>query len=1203
MNVDSTSVVAAATSAGSSDDAARNERWYRAALHVVPGVVYEWNARTGHTERSEGLFDLIGVKPQDVPPTAQWWRDRVHPDDLPDVDQRLSRMLRDGRPTFHAQYRVQHADGRWIHVWDRATVIYDDAGQVAGLVGNTVDITDRCIAEDRLRLAVEATGLGLWDADLRTCEIQCSELATRILGFDESEESKPTLDAWYATIHPDDLPAVFRTLETARSNIDERAHSVEYRRTHDHPDSTGFRQRWVCATIRAVYEGIGEARRAVRFVGTVLDITERKRADWVIRESEERFRLLVESIDDVFWIMDYQQRKQLYVSPAYTRLWGCDPNELYVNQSRWKERIHAEDREPTQRAFEAIEQNGQYEAEYRVTLDNGDVRWVRDRGIPVRDSQGRITRVIGVAEDVTDRKNAEHALREREQRLQLALDAARLEVWTVDLTTRAVSCGLGLYALFGITPEERSQLDVWGRRIHPDDFERVRRAFSDAIAGTRELNVECRVVLPPQADQPARERWVDAQAIIIRDDRGRGLKLCGVCADITDRKHQESCLRESEQQLRLITDAAPVGIARCSRDLTYRFVNHAYAQELLGVSAAEATGRSLRELMGERSFAAVRGYIERVLRGERLSYEGNIPLRDGNLRYLHVDYVPETNSHGEVVGWVAVVVDITERKHAEGRLYQREREFETLVENSPDIIARLAPDLRLLYINRAVENTMGGSPSDFIGHTFAELGLPAQMVNAVSEAANAAVIDRREQPCSFDFTRDGVMCHYVARAVPELDQHGNAESVLLIVYDVTDRVEAQHERDQILMREQAARAEAEAAAHARDQFLAIVSHELRSPLNGIQSWTHVLESQLTQPTPSMQRALAGIRTGVQQQVRLIEDLLDATRIMSGNLSIVKQPVTLLPILETAIASVRGTAQAKRIEVVTQVDLGPQQVEGDPDRLQQIVWNLLSNAVKFTPSGGRIELSAYQDGHDAVIVVKDNGKGIPPDFLPHMFDWFRRSEVASSRRQDGLGLGLALVRHLCDLHHGSVRAQSEGDDCGAIFTVRLPLRETPDISPDRRDRDQRPAAPRNALDGLRILLVDDQPETREALSIALAAYGADVTTLPSGKDAVAWLEQHTPPDILVCDIAMPDQDGHVTLQRIRASESRRGIPAEHRLPAIALSAFTQREDRMRALATGFQMHVAKPVAPEELVIVIATLTGRSSMVYAPSSFNA
>ena len=537
-------------------------------------------------------------------------------------------------------------------------------------------------------------------------------------------------------------------------------------------------------------------------------------------------------------------------------------------------------------------------------------------------------------------------------------------------------------------------------------------------------------------------------------------------------------------------------------------------------------------------------------------------------------------------------------QQAEDELRCREVEFKTLIENSPDIISRIDRDMRHLYVNAAVEKLAGIPPESWLGKTKAELGLPVSVVEAWDTAAASAFATGSEQRLDFDHWIDGEMRYFSGRVIPEPSHDGHIDSVVGIAYDVTERARMEKERDELLVRERTARIQAETAARARDEFLAIVSHELRAPLNAIQSWAHVLENYLGEsaPVPIAQRALQGIKTGVGQQVRLIEDLLDVTRMMSGRLRLVKQPLALLPLLQAAVESVRGMAAAKGISIDCNYRITSEQIEGDSDRVQQVFWNLLSNAVKFTPQNGHIWLGAGRVNGDIHVTVRDDGVGIAPDFLPHLFDRFSQKDTSSTRHHSGLGLGLFLVRHLVELHGGKVHAESEGEGKGTAFTVIIPLRVRNEkyVPATTVDQDGTCDMLLPSLQGLRVLLIDDEAEARESLTIVLTTAGAKIHAASSAQQALDWLatlRDGELPDILVCDIAMPGEDGYATLRKLRAWQAHDGTKLLQRMPALALTAFAQREDRIRALTAGFQMHLTKPVAPEELIVVIDTMVTR------------
>jgi signal transduction histidine kinase/ActR/RegA family two-component response regulator len=386
---------------------------------------------------------------------------------------------------------------------------------------------------------------------------------------------------------------------------------------------------------------------------------------------------------------------------------------------------------------------------------------------------------------------------------------------------------------------------------------------------------------------------------------------------------------------------------------------------------------------------------------------------------------------------------------------------------------------------------------------------------------------------------------------------------------------------------QEARKAAERANRAKDEFLATLSHELRTPLTPILGWTVMLRSG-TLDQPGMLRGLEVIERNVRAQTQLIEDLLDVSRIVTGKLRVEARAIELVPVVEAGLDAVRPSAEAKELHLEVKLEGIGAKVLGDPDRLQQVVWNLASNAVKFTPKGGRIEVRLNRAESHVELSMKDNGKGIGANFLPYVFDRFRQADSTSTRKYGGLGLGLAIVRHLVELHGGTVHAESPGPDQGATFTVRLPLmEERSEPAPPRRHAAKGDTASAVRLDGLKVMVVDDELDMRDFLSVSLRQYGADVTALASVGEAVAALEREKP-DVLVSDIGMPGEDGYALIRKVRALGPERG----GQVPAAALTGFAAGDDSTRVLSAGYQVHLPKPVEPSQLAEVVGTLAGRN-----------
>jgi signal transduction histidine kinase/ActR/RegA family two-component response regulator len=384
-------------------------------------------------------------------------------------------------------------------------------------------------------------------------------------------------------------------------------------------------------------------------------------------------------------------------------------------------------------------------------------------------------------------------------------------------------------------------------------------------------------------------------------------------------------------------------------------------------------------------------------------------------------------------------------------------------------------------------------------------------------------------------------------------------------------------------------AEEREANRIKDEFLSTLSHELRTPLNAILGWTQLL--QMEKPTGEVAHGLEVIERNARAQTKLIEDLLDVSRISTGKLRLTTRVVTVASVVQAAAEAVKPTAAARGVDIAVELPDEPLRLVADPDRLQQVVWNLMSNAVKFTPQGGRVTAGARQVAAQVQIHVTDTGQGIAPEFLPFVFDRFRQADSTSTRSHGGLGIGLTIVRHLVELHGGSVRADSRGEGHGSTFTVTLPItaatetEETPQPRPPGRNGRSNGEPKDGELKGLRVLVIDDAPDALEVLAVILRRAKADVTTAPSAHEGRRAL-QEIKPDLVISDIAMPDEDGYEFIRSLPSLPPDRGGVT----PAIALTAYARDEDRTRALAAGFQAHMSKPVEPDELVNLVARVAG-------------
>jgi signal transduction histidine kinase/CheY-like chemotaxis protein len=420
---------------------------------------------------------------------------------------------------------------------------------------------------------------------------------------------------------------------------------------------------------------------------------------------------------------------------------------------------------------------------------------------------------------------------------------------------------------------------------------------------------------------------------------------------------------------------------------------------------------------------------------------------------------------------------------------------------------------------------------------------------------------------------------------PIRGEDGTVLKLVAIARDITDQHRAEEERTQLLAREQAARSEAERAARMKDEFVSTLSHELRTPLNAILGWVGVLKQD--QSPGTLHKALDVIDRNARRQSQMIDDLLDMSRIMSGKLRLDVQRMDLALVIEEAVASAQPAADAKDVRLL-QVLSSAATIQGDANRLQQVVWNLVTNAIKFTPRGGRVQVTLREIESHVQVQVSDTGQGIRPGVLPYIFERFRQGDTSPTRQAGGLGLGLAIVKNLVEMHGGSVAAMSDGEGLGSTFSVRFPLAvaSTPFETPSTLS-DVGLAPVPVLLRGVEALVLDDEPDARDLVERLLKDAGADVVTAASAHEALVQIEQGFVPDIILSDIGMPEQDGYQFMLRVRS------MPGEvANVPAAALTALARVEDRKRALMAGYQTHLAKPVDPAELVAMVASLTGRT-----------
>jgi PAS domain S-box-containing protein len=796
---------------------------------------------------------------------------------------------------------------------------------------------------------------------------------------------------------------------------------------------------------------------------------------------------------------------------------------------------------------------------------------------PRHDEKGEVVGGVAIVRDVTERKIAEASALDDHKRLAFHVENTPLAVIEWDHEFKVLRWSPAAQKLYGWRAEE-----VLGKRFSDWQF-----VVSDDINAVNEVGH--RQNQGQEHHGISRNRNYTKLGSILHcewynsalySDAGKLISVLSLVLDVTVATRIEEALRKSEAQYRLLFESNPQ--AMWVFDLaTLRFlaVNNAAIRHY-GYSRTEFLEMGIKDIRPPEDVQLLETYLTPETPGVDHAGEWRHRKKDGSI--INVEVTSSRLTFGGRAAEFVLVQDVTERKKAEIALRISEDRYRDLVDNSHELICTHDLEGRVLSVNPWAARVLGYPQNSLVGINIRD-GLLAEY---------------REQ---FDDYLRTVMTEGSARGVMKV-RTATGETRLWEYYNTlrTEGVEKPivrgmahdaTERRQALKREKEARMEAEAANRVKDEFLSTLSHELRTPLTAIMGWADLLLHDEVEPEKRRQ-AIETIFRNANSQCQLINDLLEVSRIITGKLRLEFVACELHSVIEAAAESIRPTAEAKgvRLQVLLEPHVGP--VFGDRERLQQIIWNLLSNGVKFTRKGGLVQVTLQRINSHVEIAVNDSGVGINPDFLPHVFERFRQADGSTTRIYGGLGLGLAIVRHLVELHGGTAWAESAGQDQGSKFNVRLPAMTLSEHQLQEEFKQPALAAGESrdsklsSLAGLRILVVDDEVDARSLLTTMLERCGAQVVAVGSAREGLESVESWKP-DVLIADIGMPVEDGYGLIKKVRALPKERG----GHIPALALTAYARTEDRVRALSEGYQVHLAKPVDRFELAAVITSLGHR------------
>jgi PAS domain S-box-containing protein len=1094
-------------------------------------------------------------------------------------------------------------------------------------------------------------------------------------------------DGWNRAVHPEDRAATASAWQQAVARGEPYAGEVRIRR-HD------GEWRWMSVRAAPIRDASGEI---VEWFGMNIDITEQKNAANALRESEERFRLLMDNSPTFAWVKD-EEGRYVYLSRTYERRFG-------MQAADWLEKTAAELWPPKlaaafQKSDLAVLTAG-HPIEVVEEMRNADGSKFIGLAtkFPFRDARGK-QYVGGIGLDITERKQMEAALRASERRFRAIFNNQFLYAALLSPEGRIVEISESVVRGTGVAADEvigELFLDgPWWKDL-PEMRARWRRQFEEALTRPGPSQDE--------ADYRTKDgelRYALNSVTALRDEQGElEFFLCeGV--DITERKRAENALRESEERLRQVSNNADVGLTRCSRDWIYLSANPAYAK-IVGKPLDQIVDRPIAEVMGVEAAETIRPFVERVLRGERVTFEAEVPFDGAGLRYLDVSYTPDADAEGRIVGWIACITDITERRQAENALRASERRFRATFRHQLAYSALLSPEGRLIEASDVALRATGVALEEIIGLLFLDgpwwRDLPevrARWRRQFEEALAQPGPSRDEVEYR---TGDGAL-RYALNSVTALrDEQGELEYFLCEGLDITERkrtedalreseerlrlaldasragswawdivrnvatwddryhalyelppgaprsfetwIERLHPEDRarILSRIEQVRAapgddhldedyrsvspegrvrwhqglgraqrdaagklvklvgidlditerkqaeeELRGADRRKDDFLATLAHELRSPLAPVRNGLDALR-RLGAQDPSADRLLVMMEGQVDHLVRLVDDLMDISRISRGKFELQKQRSDLAAALGQAVNMSRHLFEGEGLDLRLNLSCKPTPIDGDVVRLTQVFANLLSNAARHTKRGGSIHVTLERVGDEAVVSVADTGAGISKELLPHIFDPFVQGGGKGGRSEQGLGIGLALVREITQMHGGTVEARSDGEGLGSTFIVRLPLLEAEMIEPPASR-----SVPARLETAPRVLVIDDMPKVAEALAFLLNVLGADVRVAYSGAQGLEVCAEFEP-ELVLLDLSMPKMDGFETARRMRE------FPAGRRARLVAVTGLGEEQSRMRAKEAGFESHLVKPARLKQLEELLASVSARTAQATA------
>ncbi|MBA4105282.1 MAG: hypothetical protein C0485_05955 [Pirellula sp.] len=1106
---------------------------YRLVAEAAGDYIWDWDLKTDQVVRNAGVETLFGYRPEEIGDDLVWGVSKIHPKDRDGVMRQLRTAIDGDETSWSREYRFRRADGSYAEVGTRGHIVRDSAGRAVRVIGAMRDLSEQRQHEQALRdveqqfRAVTMNApVAIFIKDLEGKYTLCNPLASQALGRPRGVVGLTDYDL---------LPREAADLLRARDQqVIAAGEAAEF---EEIVPLAGVERHFLAAKF-PLRNAAGDV---VGVGGVAVDVTDRKQAQLALRESERRLLLATQTGKVGVWAWDIEADRVSW-SESLQGILGVTPADLSAAIESFESLVHPDDRELAKQALaNAVDSDKPLELEIRAVRPNGDVIWLYSTGSVIRES-GRAVRMLGATLEVTDRKQGEDALRDSEERFRTLASHAPVGIFQTDLNGDNLFVNEGWCQMAGMTPEE-ARGKGWANAIHPDDRERVTAGWQQALAERTTSAAEFRFLRPDGV-----VIWLQGNAVPLRDPRGKSIGYIGTVADITARKQGEAALRNSELMYRAIGESIDYGIWICDAEGRNIYSSESFLN-LVGMTQEECSDLGWADLLHPDDVdQTIAAWKQCVQSGDAWDVEHRFRGVDGRWHPVLARGVPVRNEQGVVIAWVGINLDISELKRVEHELLQSEARFRNMADNAP-VLIWIHGIGGCQYVNKEYLRFVGVELTELEGMKWTRF-IHEDDVDSFVDSYRQAFKQQQAIDAQIRMQRaDGEFRWLSLHGTPRFRADGVFLGYVGCSVDITDMKESEN-----------ALLEAD---RRKDDFLAMLGHELRNPLAGIVTGVQVLAMlNLDDEAAEMQAVIA--RQALQMS-RIVDDLLDVSRVARGKLRLRRQFVNLRQLLHDTVDDYRKSRTLDQCSLGIQVPDDEAWVWADSARLAQAFSNLIHNSYKFSDGSNEITVTLELTGgtNEANVTIRDRGIGMSAETLQRIFEPFNQADDSLERSRGGLGLGLALTKGLVELHGGAIRAHSDGLGEGAEFTITLPCTKPPQVESSE------PAGEEISRQE-RILIIDDRRDAVLPLDRMLKMEGHTVATAQDGASGVAKAVEFQP-RVVLCDIGLPgEMNGYAVCRALRS------LPETASAYLVAVTGYSHDDAKRKSKDAGFDYHVTKPV---------------------------